>query len=320
MNSDKCDAQAMIDAVERLAEPRDWSFPHPQKPDKAIRLLLVPTKDGVKPVSVKPFLDEYLDRPEMIEGKAKAETLASFCAQVNYHKTLATAIFASKEGPSIEAVIDYHGRSELGAGSEPGWCAHRIVYAFPKSPEFKKWEAAAQWRSQSGFVQFLDGARFDLVDPLDIETIPVPSILHDILLRSAPRDKRDALGAYMRTVFASPSDIMQLVESLSGHSKTRFAEVRTDRFGNMRATIEKEGRVEGDEKIPSLFLVSVAAFVGGDAFVIPARIRARVEAGGLQLSAELVGLDRVLEDAFRSALEEVKASTRIDPFQGSPEA
>lgn len=320
MSSDKSDAQAVIDVVERLTEPHDWSFPHPQKDGKAIRLLMVPTKDGVKPVSVKPFLDEYLDRPEMIEGKAKAETLASFCAQVNYHKTLATAIFASKEGPSIEAVIDYHGRSELGAGSEPAWCAHRIVYAFPKSIEFKKWEAAAQWRSQSGFVQFLDGARFDLVDPLDVEAIPDKSLLQDVLKRASTREERGDLLKVLRDKFASPSDLMQLVESLSGHSKTRFAEVRTDRFGNMRATIEKEGRVEGDEKIPSLFLVSVAAFVGGDAFVIPARIRARVEAGGLQLSAELVGLDRVLEDAFRSALEEVKASTRIDPFQGSPEA
>lgn len=317
MNSE---AQAVIDAMERLNGAREWAFAHPQRENETIRVMVLPTKDGIKPVSVKPFLDEYLDRPEMIEGKAKAETLASFCAQVNYHKTLATAIFASKEGPSIEAVIDYHGRSELGAGSEPAWCAHRIVYAFPKSIEFKKWEAAAQWRSQSGFVQFLDGARFDLVDPLDVEAIPDKSLLQDVLKRASTREERGDLLKVLRDKFASPSDLMQLVESLSGHSKTRFAEVRTDRFGNMRATIEKEGRVEGDEKIPSLFLVSVAAFVGGDAFVIPARIRARVEAGGLQLSAELVGLDRVLEDAFRSALEEVKASTRIDPFQGSPEA
>lgn len=124
----------------------------------------------------------------------------------------------------------------------------------------------------------------------------------------------------LRDKFASPSDLMQLVESLSGHSKTRFAEVRTDRFGNMQATIEKEGKVEGDEKIPSLFLVSVAAFVGGDPFVIPARIRARVEAGGLQLSAELVGLDRVLADAFDASIKEVEANTSIKVFRGSCEA
>jgi hypothetical protein len=320
MNQLNGDAQAVIDTVERLSGAREWAFQHPQRENETIRVMVLPTKDGVKAVSVKPFLDEYLDRPEIIDGKAKAETLTSFCDMVNYHKTLATAIFAAMGGPSLEAVIDYHGCSKLGAGSEPAWCQHRIGYAFPKSPEFKKWEEAAKWRGQSGFVQFLDGARFDLVDPLDIETIPVPSILNDVLLRHAPRDKRSELGAYMRTVFASPSDLMQLVESLSGHSKTRFAEVRTDRFGNMRATIEKEGRVEGDEKIPSLFLVSVAAFVGGDPFVIPARIRARVEAGGLQLSAELVGLDRVLADAFEASIKEVEANTSIKVFRGACEA
>lgn len=320
MNSLNGDAQAVIDAVERLAEPRDWIFQHPQRDGETVRVMLLPSKDGVKAVSVKPFLDEYLDRPEIVDGKAKAETLKSFCDMVNYHKTLATAVFAAKEGPSIEAVIDYHGRSDIGAGSEPAWCQHRIAYTFPKSPEFKKWEAAAQWRSQSGFVQFLDGARFDLVDPLDIDAIPDKSLLQDVLKRATTREERGDLLKVLRDKFASPSDLMQLVESLSGHSKTRFAEVRTDRFGNMRATIEREGKVEGDEKIPSLFLVSVAAFVGGDSFVIPARIRARVEAGGLQLSAEIVGLDRILVDAFEASIKEVEAHTAIKVFRGSPEA
>lgn len=320
MNSSNGDAQAVIEAVERLAKPQDWSFPHPQRDGESVRVMLLPSKDGMRAVTVKPFLDEYLDRPEIIEDKAKAETLQSFCDMVNYHKTTATAVFAAKDGPSMEAIVDYHGRSDIGAGSEPAWCQHRVAYLFPKSPEFKKWEAAAQWRSQNAFVQFLDGARFDLVDPLDIEALPEKSLLCDVLKRACSREERGDLLKALRDKFASPSDLMQLVESLSGHNKTRFAEVRTDRFGGMRATIEKEGRVEGDEKIPSLFLVSVAAFVGGDPFVLPARIRARVEAGGLQLSAELVGLDRVLGDAFEASIKEVEANTSIKVFRGSLEA
>lgn len=320
MSSSNNDAQAVIDAVERLHGADVRKFRHPQRADESVSVMLLPEKDGLRAWSVKPFLDEYLDRPEIIDGKAKAETLQSFCNMVNYHKTMATAVFASKEGPSLEAVIDYHGRSDIGAGSVPAWCRHHIGYPFPKSAEFKKWEAAAQWRSQSGFVQFLDGARFDLVDPLDIEALPEKSLLCDVLKRACTREERGDLFKALRDKFASPGDLMQLVESLSGHSKTKWAEVKTDRFGGMRATIEKEGRVEGDEKIPSLFLVSVAAFVGGTPFVIPARIRARVEAAGLQLSTELVGLDRVLEDAFEASIKEVEANTSIKVFRGACEA
>ncbi len=112
---------------------------------------------------------------------------------------------------------------------------------------------------------------------------------------------------------------MELVESLSGHSRTKFAEVKTDRFGGMRATIEKEGRVDGDEKIPSLFLVSVSAFVGGAILTLPARIRAQVTDKGLQLAAELVGVDRVLEMAFEDACASVAAQTGCKVFRGSPE-
>lgn len=313
------DAKDVIEAMERLCKPEVGTLPHPQRENETIRVMLLPTKNGFEAQSVKPFLDEYLDRPEIIDGKAKTETLQSFCDMVNYHKMLSTAIFASKDGPSIECVVDYHGRS-VGVGSEPAWCKHRIGYAFPKSPEFKKWEAAVQWKTQSGFVQFLDGARFDLVDPLDLEFVPDGSLLCDVLKRACSREERGDLLKALRDKFASPSDLMQLVESLSGHIKTRFHEVKTDRFGNMRATIEREGKVEGDEKIPSLFLVSVAAFVGGTPFVIPARIRARVEAGGLQLSAELVGLDRVLADAFEDACKEVEAHTSIKVFRGACEA
>jgi hypothetical protein len=320
MNTGNGDAQAVIEAVERLGQPKELNLPHPQRENETVRVMILPTKDGVVVKSLKPLLDEYLDRPEIVKGKAKAETLESFCVLVNYHKTLATAVFASSAGPSLEAVIDYHGRSDIGAGSEPAWCSHRVAYAFPKSAEFRKWEAAAQWRGQNAFAQFLDGARFDLVDPLDIEKIPEKSLLEDVIKRACSREERSDLLKALRAKFASPGDIMQLVESLSGSSKKSFAEVKTDRFGGMKAVVEKESKVQGDETIPSLFLVSVAAFVGGDPFVIPARIRAKVDANGLQLSAELIGLDRVLEDAFEASIKEVEANTAIKVFRGSPES
>lgn len=287
--------------------------------DQDFPLLLIP--EGLKPHDPRPMLDQWLEAPRRLKGIAKAETLASFIALVMQHKTLDTVVFAEKNGGhALEAVIDYHGKSDLALGSKPSFCGHRVSYVFPKTDELGAWVAAAQWRGQGPFAHFLDSRRFELVDPLDVVDVPIGSIMHDVLFRAVPRDKRGELNDQKNKVFASPGDIMQLVESLSGHSKTKFAEVKTDRFGGLRATIEKEGRVEGDEKIPTLFLVEIAAFVGGDKLTLPARIRAQVSSNGLQLATELVGVERVLEKAFVESISEVEAKTGCKVFRGSPEA
>lgn len=314
------DAQAIIDAVKTFHAPVDWGFTDPQTGQVA-RVAALPTQTGFTLKSVKPFLDEYLERPRSLRGTAKAETLASFIDIVLQHKTLSTVIFASKsDGYGLDAVIDYHGKSDLGSGSTPSFCNHRTLYMFPQTDELAAWKGAIQWRGQGAFAQFLDSRRFELVDPMDIETVPEGSLMHDVLFRAVTRDKRGELNEQKNRVFASPGDLMQLVETLSGHSKTKFAEVKTDRFGGLRATIEKEGRIEGDEKIPTLFLVEVAAFVGGDKLTLPARIRAQVGQNGLQLAAELVGVERVLEKAFVESIKEVEAKTGCKVFRGSPEA
>lgn len=311
------DAQAVIDAVKGL---HNVEYRTVTDPDTGTEAPIIFRPAGMVGYDPKALLDQWLNAPRRIAGTAKAETQKSFCDLTKQHKTLNTVIFASIEKNQLVTVVDYHGKGNLGSGSTPSFCQHRIEYKFPTSPEFAAWKDAGKFCGQNAFAQFLDLHRFELMDPLDVIDIPEGSIMYDVLLRSVARDKRNDLYGQKSNVFASPSDLMQLVESLSGHSKTKFAEVKTDRFGGMKATIEKEGRIEGDEKIPSLFLVQVAAFVGGDKLVLPARIRAKVEANGLQLCAELVGVERVLGVAFAQAVEEVHADTGCEVFRGMPEA
>jgi hypothetical protein len=313
---ERSDTQAVIDVMKEFHHTELRQIPGENSGGAPV--FIVPK--GMHVQDAKPFLDLWLQRPRRLIGTAKAETLQSFCALVNQHKTADTVIFASVEKRQLVAVIDYHGESDgEDISSQPSFCEHRIEYNFPLSPEFKAWETS-QWRTQGAFARYLDVARFDLLDPLDTEPVVEGTVLYDVLYRMAPRDKRGDLDALKPTVFASPGDLMQLVESLSGHSKTKFAEVKTDRFGGMRATIEKEGRVESDERIPSLFIVQVSAFVGGDKLALPARIRAKVEGDKLAMCAELIGIERVLEGAFVGALEEVKATTGCKVFRGTPEA
>jgi hypothetical protein len=316
----KNDAQAIIDEVKKLHEPKDWRFVDPQNGNVAT-VAILPGENGFTMKSVKPFLDEYLTAPRMLVGTAKAETLESFGRLVNQHKTANTAIFASDETNKIVAIIDYHVRGDLGAGSRPSFCKHRIEYTFPIAPEFAAWKNASNWLGQNAFAQLLDTRRFELFDALDlVDAIPKDSILYDVISRSLPREKRGDVDGQKHTVFASPADLMTLVDSLSGTSRKTFSEIRVDRFGGMKAVCEKESKVQGDETIPHLFLVQIAAFVGGDKLVLPARIRAKIDADKLMLSAELVGVDRVLTAAFAGAVKEVHNATECEVFRGHPEA
>lgn len=315
----KRDAQAIIDEVKKLHEPRDWRFVDPQNANQ-VQVAILPTERGFAMQSVKPFLDEYLERPRRLIGTAVTETLKSFCDMVLQHRTANTVIFASIATNKLVAVIDYHGKGDLDSGSTPSFCKHRIEYSFPIAPEFTAWKDAGQWRNQGAFAQFLDLHRFELFDALDIETIPTDSILYDVMIRAVPREKRNDLDNQKKTVFASPSDLMTLVQSLSGSTRKTFSEVQVDRFGGMTVKAEKESKIQGDELIPALFLVQIAAFIGGDKLVLPARIRAQVEAERLTLKAELVGVERVLGAAFAAAEKEVEAATGCKVFRGTPEA
>lgn len=312
----KNDAQAIIDAMEKLHCTELRTIPGDNGGGAPV--FIVPK--GMNVQDAKPFLDLWLQRPRMLVGTARAETLESFGRLVNQHKTANTAIFASVETNKLVAVIDYHAKGDLGAGSKPSFCKHRIEYTFPIAPEFAAWKDASKWLGQNAFAQLLDTRRFELFDALDlVESIPKDSILYDVVSRSLPREKRYDVDNEKHKVFASPADLMTLVDSLSGTARKTFSEIRVDRFGGMRAICEKESKIQGDETIPALFLVQIAAFVGGDKLVLPARIRAKIDADKLMLSAELVGVDRVLGAAFAAAVSEVHASTGCEVFRGYPE-
>jgi uncharacterized protein YfdQ (DUF2303 family) len=136
--------------------------------------------------------------------------------------------------------------------------------------------------------------------------------------RATPRDKRADMKP--GTTYANPGDLAQLVETLTATTRTKWGEARTDRFGGVKVTTEKEAKIEGEERIPSLFLVELAPFVGGEKLVLPARLRAMVDDGKLRLSAELIGLDRVIERGFAKALQKVAEATGRPIYRGSPEA
>lgn len=312
----KNDAAPIIETVKDLHKPQVVMVKDPIT-GREVPLVFGPK--GFDCYEAKIDLDAWLDAPRRLKGQATTETLQGFIDLVVRHKVPDTAIFArSGDAPTLLAVIDYHKRNgESGAGSSPTFCEHKVLYAFPKTPELLAWQKAGGWQGQQAFAQFLDTRRFDLIDPLDVE-VKEGTMVHDIMMKATARDKRETVRP--EQVYAGPAEIMQLVESLYSTQRTKWAETKTDRYGGIKVSIEKEGKIDGDEKIPSLFLVEIAPFVGSSKLVLPARLRATVSDGRLHLAAELMGIERVLERGFLDALETVARDTQVQVVRGTPEA
>ncbi len=311
VDAEQSGVAAAIEAMRVLHEPKAIDVTDVSSRE-SVRLMAVPS--GMRLVDVTPMLDARQAGPKRVKGKATAETLAGFVALVNHHDNGNVKIFAESAGPRLQAVIDYHGDS-------PGWCEHKILYSFPLSEAAKAWGELGKWRAHRDFVASLNDRRFDLADPEDIE-IPAEGISRDVvnsegMRRGLTKAERAALNA--SDVFASPSKLLNAVEDLHCSSTRAWQEVKRP-WGGLEMHYREEGRVEGHSACPELFLVEIPAFTGDAKVVLPARIKARVGDKGLELSAELIGIPRIIAEAFEAAQTRVADDTGVEVIPGSPEA
>lgn len=121
----------------------------PEAGEELVQPTLVAVPQGL---TVKDVTDHHIAamirlKPLRRTGTAKLADLDSFIAWTNRFKGAASMIFAQiAPAPKLTAVIDYHG--EGGPTMTPNTrdllanaCAHRAVYDFPISPEWKLWQS-----------------------------------------------------------------------------------------------------------------------------------------------------------------------------------
>lgn len=265
-------------------------------PDKVP--LLWSHNDG-KPVDIKPLVEAFRFRPERIKGQAKCETLAAFVDLVNRHKSAHTAIFGQTAFPDarLTAVIDYHQTDHV-----PAWAAHRIVYPFPFTEEFKAWKKAdGETMSQFEFAHFIEDHIAEVSAPLDAER-----------------------GEYERLFserFALPNELIDLARSLEIHVNSRVKNAMRMKNGEGSIVFETE-HVNGKGEtvdIPGVFMVSVPAWIDGDPIRVPARLRYRVSDGTLKWSFAMYRLDKWLRDQILNDLGFASKETQCPAFLATPE-
>lgn len=244
--------------------------------------------------SLKPFRDEYLTAPERIKGTAELTTLASFIDHLKRFKQPNTAVFAGQQ--SLTAVYDYH-------GDAPAFCAHRAMYAFPWSPEWKAWIGIdSNPMGQLMFAQFVEDHVADVTTALDEDSQKYFGEL-GFKLASPAQMLAMSRGLQVRV----DSEAVAKANLSSGELEVSYKEQHTDAAGQPL-------------KIPGGFLLLIPAFKQGALYRIPVRLRYRVQNGKVLWTTLMLRRDAVVQDAISDACERVVDATSVALFHGESES
>lgn len=270
---------------------------------KSVPLLYRPSQEKV--ISIADELKLYANKPHDRRGKARAANLESFIQLVNYHKIECSVIFAESNMPSphLIAVIDYHS-----ADHKANNLKHKIHYDFPVTDEYRKWlSQSGNAMSQSDFALFLD---------------------HQIVELASPTEEEIALycGLFHKKHIAEPTEMLELAKNLEinvQHNVKNGNDVTTGEktiiFTETHENAEKNK--DGDPvEVPSLFMVSVPAFVDGDHVRIPARLSYKISRGQIEWTYELFRPNDLLKQQVKTDLQSAITQTTLIAFEGTPES
>jgi uncharacterized protein YfdQ (DUF2303 family) len=266
---------------------------------------IIAVKNGFELFDLKPFMDEYLVRPERRKGTAVLSTLDSFVNHVARFKDEDSVLFCddNQSSPKLQAVLDYN---RGGATGEPRFGEHRALYAFPLSDEWKAWRAMnAKPMSQTDFARFIEDRLADIDGSFALDAA------------SSAADWAYRMGIS----YASPSRILELSRGLqltvkndvrndtrldSGEGVVHFATAHEDVSGRPLS-------------VPSAFLLAIPVFKLGPLYPVPVRLRYRVVETKLAWHYEMARVDAVFENAIDGACTQASSGTGLPLLRGQPE-
>lgn len=249
--------------------------------------------------SIRSLVEEFRLTPDRRKGTATVDTLASFVALVERHKDENSVLFGKTAypAPKLTAVLDYD-KEGMPARNR----THRIVYAFPLTEEFKAWIASnATPMDQEVFAAFLEEHSAELSAPTQGEISEYERLFNEKM--------------------ATPSEVVALSRHLEVFVAARAKQgVRLQTGERVVEFSEEHQNAKGESiVVPGVFMVSVPAFVDGDAVRIPARLRYRVKSGKVVWFYELYRWEFYLREQVGHDLKQASNETGLPAFEGAPE-
>lgn len=233
--------------------------------------------------------------PRRIKQSVMLQDAGSFIDYVNRFKTGDTLIFATltDTNATLTAILDYH-KAAKDTNAMPDYCAHRAEFTTLETPEWRVWAMADRKRmGQVDFATWLED---------------------NLQLFRQHEDYPDAPAA---------AALLELVRSLHGHNNARFNTAL--RLDNGAYSVQYEEDVEirgansvsGDKlALPPVVCGGVAVYHGAEPYLVPARLKVRVEDRKLVVWFETINKPAIIRESIMAITKQVAEKTGIVPMLG----
>lgn len=295
---------ATRDFVEEYIKP---TFVQVHDPISGIMVPATLDKNGIEAVPVEVF-DDYLPNPRDRRGTATLLDLDSFIAFVNRHRDEDSVVFADndRDRPSFCAILDYNHAGDTTVSARHG--RHRALHLLPRSDEWLAWTGAnKELMSQADFAKFLEDRIVEVQDPTHVS------------LSDAQTQFVNRLGGVGR--IADHAQLMSLAMNFAVTDVQQVKTATTLQSGEMQIEFASEHVDQAGQKItvPSMIVIAIPVFKGGEPYQILARLRYRILHGSVTFFYELWRTDLVFDHAFKEASERVRLETESLVLLGKPE-
>lgn len=227
-------------------------------------------------------LEQYLGEPRQPRGTARITDPTDFVEYANrVTDSEHTTVWADLDTGRVTAVINDH----IDAVAA-GWRDHTVALALTSDPDWEMWHRLnGKLVDQTTFGEFIEEVAHTVVDPDAATMLEVATTM------TAKRNL----------------DFKQGTRLVTGDVQLQYEEITTASAGR-----------KADIEIPSKIVVSVAPWLGTDAFELTARLRWRIEDGRLRIGYQLLRSDRVRLDAFNLIVGVLREELEAPVFLGAP--
>jgi uncharacterized protein YfdQ (DUF2303 family) len=205
------------------------------------------TADGARTVDLTG--PEYTGIPDRKQGVTVVRDAVSFHAYFDKHHDDDTEIFADAEALTVTAVLDAH------TADTARWSGHRLTLRLRETDAWKQWLTLdGKLMAQEPFAEFLEDHLPELLEP-------------------------------------SAADMLEIAQSIQGTTKAEFQSGTRLATGQrqlayVETTTAKAGS-KGQLTIPETFTVGLVPFEGSEGYKLTARLRYRIDGGGLRIGYKL---------------------------------
>ena len=240
--------------------------------------------DGLKGeiVDIREQIHEEAQRdPDRKTGTYTVTDVASFAAYLAKHGEEHTELWGSRDSAKIDAVIDAHGNGEHDAHHEE----HSVRLQLRHSDDWKDWaNADGKWKSQVEFAEFIEDHRPNFGKPTAAEMLELAQTFRST----------------SKVEFNSSHRVK------SGETSLAYAEVHDAKAGK-----------KGELTIPDEISIAMPVYDQGKPYLLTARLRYRIENGGLLLGFKLNRPKDTLQTAFDDVVTSVQDETGRDVWATS---